>query len=330
MPIRVFCSERRELVVDAAGEGAGAPAVPIRVFCSERRATPTIRRRWTPGPSSGWSRRTTASAGPCRVTPGICAGGSMSFMFGGAGLGASIAALEGTSGRETIWATAQYLSFARPGEVVDVDVTLAVEGHQMTQARAVCHVEDREILTVNAALGDRPFDREAQFETMPADVPRPEECAAARVPSRRGRQHRQQRLEQRLAKGRSPVRPRRHAGRRPDPAVGAHPRGAPTASTAHALAVLGDFVPMGVGPGARHPRWRQQPRQHAAHRPRWCRPTGCCSTSASTRSSEGSDTGSCTCSPRTGRCWRRPARAASCGTGGRRDWKRQGGRPDRP
>ena len=68
--------------------------------------------------------------------------------------------MEGTSGRGAIWATAQYLSYARPGEYVDIDVTLAVEGHQMTQARAVCHVADREILTVNAALGDRPFDRD--------------------------------------------------------------------------------------------------------------------------------------------------------------------------
>src|SRR5690606_12048665 len=84
------------------------------------------------------------------TTPGICTPGN--FMYGGAGLGAAIAALEGTAKRQTIWAAAQYLTYARPGEVLDIDVTLAVEGHQMTQARAVCHVEDREILTVNAAL----------------------------------------------------------------------------------------------------------------------------------------------------------------------------------
>ncbi|HEU4841282.1 MAG TPA: acyl-CoA thioesterase, partial [Ilumatobacteraceae bacterium] len=108
------------------------------------------------------------------VTSGICTGGD--FMFGGAGLGAALAAMEGTSGRETIWATAQYLSFARPGEYVDIDVTLAVEGHQMTQARAVCHVADREILTVNAALGQRDFPHEGQWEHVPPDVPRPEDC----------------------------------------------------------------------------------------------------------------------------------------------------------
>src|SRR5687768_5035926 len=132
------------------------------------------------------------------VTQGLSTGGG--FLFGGSGLGAAISAMEGTSGRDCVWATAQYLSYAKPGEVMDVDVTIAVEGHQMTQARAVCHVGNREILTVNAALGFRPLHVEGQFETMP-DVPPPEECA--------GRHFRgpvegtiNERLDQRLAKGR--------------------------------------------------------------------------------------------------------------------------------
>src|SRR5262245_14870688 len=83
------------------------------------------------------------------VTPGISAGGR--FLFGGAGLGAAISALEATSGRPLVWATAQYLSYAVPPDIVDVDVTIAVAGHQITQARAVGHVADREIFTVNAA-----------------------------------------------------------------------------------------------------------------------------------------------------------------------------------
>jgi acyl-CoA thioesterase len=72
------------------------------------------------------------------------------FLWGGAGLGAAISAMEGTTGRNVVWATSQYLSYARPGEVLDIDVTVAVHGYQMTQARAVCHVGNREILTVNA------------------------------------------------------------------------------------------------------------------------------------------------------------------------------------
>ena len=87
------------------------------------------------------------------------------FLFGGCGLGAAISAMEGTSGRGCVWATAQYLSYAKPGEVMDIDVTIAVAGHQITQARAVCHVGNREILTVNAALGDRPMEQHGQWVT---------------------------------------------------------------------------------------------------------------------------------------------------------------------
>ncbi|MCB1001204.1 MAG: thioesterase family protein [Acidimicrobiales bacterium] len=176
------------------------------------------------------------------VTPGISTTGG--FLFGGSGLGAAITALEGTSGRQTIWATAQYLSYAKPGEILDIDVTIAVEGHQMTQARAVCHVGNREILTVNAALGHRPLEAAGQWEQMP-DVPSPDECGV--------RTHRHpvdgtinDRLEQRLAKGRDWETIDGTPGdgqtlmwaRIPDVIEGVD---------AAALAVLGDFVPMGVG-----------------------------------------------------------------------------------
>jgi acyl-CoA thioesterase II len=176
------------------------------------------------------------------VTQGLSTMGG--FLFGGCGLGAAISAMEGTSGRDTIWATAQYLSYAKPGEVLDVDVTLAVVGHQMTQARAVCHVGNREILTVNAALGTRPLDKTGQWETMP-DVPTPHEC--------RTRTHRlpvdgtiNERMEQRLVKGRDYDDLDGTPGdgqtlmwvRIPDVIEGID---------ATTLGVLGDFVPMGVG-----------------------------------------------------------------------------------
>jgi acyl-CoA thioesterase len=176
------------------------------------------------------------------VTPSVSTWGG--FLFGGCGLGAAISAMEGTSERECVWATAQYLSYARPGEVMDIDVTLAVVGHQMTQARAVCHVGDREILTVNAALGHRPLDVAGQWEQMP-DVPTPSEC--------RSRPHRMpvegsinEKLEQRLVKGRDF-----------EDLDGTHGDGQVLmwaripevieGVDASALAVLGDFVPMGVG-----------------------------------------------------------------------------------
>ena len=178
------------------------------------------------------------------VTEGISTTGN--FLFGGSGLGAAISALEGTSGRQCVWATAQYLSYATPGEVVDIDVTVAVSGHQITQARAVCHVADREILTVNAALGSRPTEASGQWEQMPADVPVPDDC-----PPRPQRSDWSgsinDRLDQRLVKGRdheqldgtSPGDGQTLLwARLPDVIAGVD---------ATTLAILGDFVPMGIG-----------------------------------------------------------------------------------
>ena len=107
------------------------------------------------------------------VSPGIATAGR--FLFGGCGLGAAVCAMEAVTGRPLVWATAQYLSFAMVGELMDVDVTIATDGHHTTQARAVGRVGEREILTVNAALGTRPLPWEGQWATCP-DVPPPDQC----------------------------------------------------------------------------------------------------------------------------------------------------------
>lgn len=178
------------------------------------------------------------------VTPEVSTDGG--FLFGGCGLGAAVAAMEDTTGRQCIWATAQYLSYARPGEVLDIDVTVAVEGHQMTQARAVCHVGNREILTVNAALGYRPMEVRGQFEQMP-DVP-----PAADVAPRRRHFNTagtiSARMDQRLVKGRDWA-----------DLDGTHGDGQVLmwnripqvldGIDASTLCIMGDFVPMGVGQG---------------------------------------------------------------------------------
>jgi hypothetical protein len=107
------------------------------------------------------------------VAPGLATLGK--FLFGGAGLGASILALERTTERPVVWATAQYLSYAMIGEIVDLDVTIPAAGRNTAQARVVGRVGDREILTVNAALGERELDRTGQWTEMP-DVPAPDDC----------------------------------------------------------------------------------------------------------------------------------------------------------
>jgi acyl-CoA thioesterase len=114
------------------------------------------------------------------VTDGVTVGrpGSERFMFGGVGLGSAIKALELSCKRPLAWATAQYLSFARPQEVVDLDVQIHAQGKHNTQARVVSHVGGKEILTVTAALADSSDAFSGQWIHMPPSTPGPLECAA--------------------------------------------------------------------------------------------------------------------------------------------------------
>ncbi len=171
-------------------------------------------------------------------------GTSGSFLFGGAGLGAGIAALEKVTGRPCTWATAQYLSYARLGEHLDIDVTVAVEGSSVTQARAVCRVGDREVLTVNAALGDRAFDASGQFVSMPK-VAAPEESRPRTLRAAHANSI-MEALDMRIAKGRdldeldgTPSDGRTIMWVRIKSLV--------DGIDAAALGILGDFVPMAAG-----------------------------------------------------------------------------------
>jgi acyl-CoA thioesterase II len=165
------------------------------------------------------------------------------FLFGGAALGAAISALEGTTDRPVVWATAQYLSFAPVGSVMDLDVHVSVASRFTTQARVIGHVGEKEIVTVNAALGARELDVVREWPIAP-DVRPPEECRA------RDHSYEQeslgQYLEQRLAR-----------------APQGHEQGGPTghgegricmwakppddiASSPTTLAILGDWVPIWI------------------------------------------------------------------------------------
>ena len=176
------------------------------------------------------------------VVDGLSTGGG--FLFGGCGLGAAIAAMEGTTGRPVVWATAQYLSYALVGTTLDVDVTVAVAGHQITQARATGHVADKEIFTVNAALGSRPYDGGGQWESMPAVAP-PEDLPQREHPFADDRETIMGRLDQRLAKGT----PWDHLEGNPGDGTAALWIRLPELldMSAAALAILGDYVPFGIG-----------------------------------------------------------------------------------
>lgn len=164
------------------------------------------------------------------------------FMFGGCGLGAAILAMEGTTGREVVWATAQYLSFARVGEIMDLDVTVAAAGRYTAQARVIGRVADREILTVNAAFGRRDSEFSGQWVEMP-DVPPPDECEI--------RQNRMARIESIMSR----VESRLAFGRQWDELDGTPStsgrsalwvRASDLEVSAAMLAILGDYVPFGL------------------------------------------------------------------------------------
>jgi acyl-CoA thioesterase II len=180
------------------------------------------------------------------VTPSVCTPGR--FLYGGAGLAAGIVAMEAATGRETVWATAQYLAYAPTGSVLDFEVVLAAVGKSTTQARAIGRLGDQEVLTVNGALGRRELAFGGTWVTPPA-VPPPEECPVQEVPEMFADTV-LERVEHRLAKGRSFSELDGNPGD-PDSAFWARVPGhlEPSAAT---LAVIGDYVsgaasqPLGV------------------------------------------------------------------------------------
>ena len=175
------------------------------------------------------------------VVPGLISG--TGALFGGCGLGAAIEVMEQATGRPCIWATAQFLSYARPPAILELEVVEAVRGHQMSQARVMARVGDREILTVVGALGRRPNPLTGQWANRP-DVAPPADCPPRPLMNR----HQgtiMDRFESKLADARPYWELTGVAGsgnaslwvRMPDLAN----------ASAAALAIIGDFVPFGIG-----------------------------------------------------------------------------------
>ncbi len=182
------------------------------------------------------------------VTPQHCVGHPDSmFLFGGAGLGAALAAVEVATGRPAVWAAAQYLSYARPGSQLDLEVAVPVSGKYTSQARVTARVGDQEILTVNVALGQRPGAPEAQWAAMPI-VPPPGDCPAMEYNWVRRDDDINGSIEQRTAHGRF-GKARGDGGPSPDGAarIWVRPHDPAIAIDRIMLAVMADFLPSGVG-----------------------------------------------------------------------------------
>lgn len=120
--------------------------------------------------------RTAENTYTITVTGDLCVGpAGHVFLFGGAGLAAAVSALEQTFQRGLVWATSQYISFARLDDVVTLDVATAQAGRSVTQATVNARVGANTIFTVMAALGERDGYPDQHWRDMPA-MPPPEAC----------------------------------------------------------------------------------------------------------------------------------------------------------
>ena len=189
----------------------------------------------------GLERTSDAHVWRMPVIPSLISG--TGALFGGCGLGAAIEVMEQVTGRPCVWATAQFLSYALPPAVLELEVVEAVRGHQISQARVMARVGDREILTVVGALGRRPNPLAGQWATRP-DVAPPADCPPRPLMDRHVGTI-MDRLESKLADARPYWELTGMAGsgnaslwvRLPELAD----------ATAAALAIIGDFVPFGIG-----------------------------------------------------------------------------------
>lgn len=182
------------------------------------------------------------------VTPQLCVGHPDNlFMFGGVGMAAGLAAIEAVTGRPTVWAAAQYLSYARPDQRLTLDVQVPVSGKYNSQARVVVRGGDGEVLTVNAALGSRPDAPEAQWAQLP-DVPPPEACPVMDYDWVRRPDDLNASFEKRIAAGRFGA--ARVEGSRSADGIArmwVRPHDPALPIDRIVLAVMADFLPSGVG-----------------------------------------------------------------------------------
>lgn len=189
-------------------------------------------------------KRTAEHTYTLRVTEELCVGPiDHVFLFGGAGLGGAVSALEQSFQRGLVWATAQYISFARLGSEVQLDVGVAQAGRSVTQATVTGRVGSDTIFSVMAALGDRDGYPDLHWRDMP-DMPPPDECEQQKQrPTQDPRARLRQTLDVRLKPGEAPIQEAISTGRsqlwirarQSDPVDAA------------LLAVFADFVPGCIG-----------------------------------------------------------------------------------
>jgi acyl-CoA thioesterase len=100
-------------------------------------------------------------------------------LYGGVAVAASIAMMEGLTGRAVVWTTVQFDTSCAAGDIIDLTAAVSASGRRTSQVRVTATVDGRDLFTAVGATVDPPGARAAglngQWEAMPA-VPPPERC----------------------------------------------------------------------------------------------------------------------------------------------------------
>ncbi|MEX1178774.1 MAG: thioesterase family protein [Nitriliruptor sp.] len=175
------------------------------------------------------------------VTPELCSG--MRTLFGGATMGAVAEVVERLAGRPPVWLSGQFLSVAHPGDVVELEVHRPATGRRLSQLRVLGRGQRREIVHVAATLGTGSIETPDPPERRPPRVLPPDESPPRPVLDRFAGTI-IERVDIRLAaRVDDPSTPGQLGRGR----AGFWARLPELEASPAAMAIIGDFVPAGIG-----------------------------------------------------------------------------------
>lgn len=99
----------------------------------------------------------------------------LGFLYGGAGLAASIETLETITERPLIWSTCQFNNFAKSGSVLTLNAQESVRGHNVCHASLESFIDGQPAFKTLASFGQRDVDTKTQWLAMPK-LDLPENC----------------------------------------------------------------------------------------------------------------------------------------------------------
>lgn len=93
-------------------------------------------------------------------------------LYGGTGIGVSIAAMEAATRRSVLWVTTQFVAQVRVGSVIDLSTDVLASGRAVSQVRVTAtHQGTLLFVSVGSTAEPRPGGMEGQFLTMPEVSP---------------------------------------------------------------------------------------------------------------------------------------------------------------